>query len=345
MLLIRADASVTIGTGHIMRCLALAQAWRNRIGPVKFLCACIPDNLLKRLNDEAFEVVTSDTVPGSDDDLDRLLEIQDQEAATYLMVDGYQFDDNFQTHLSTSTARTLFLDDYGHCKRYDADWILNQNLGADSSFYDNRSERTKLLLGSSYALLRQEFLRLGGQSFYLNSPIENVLITLGGSDPQNLTLSVLTALTCLKCRPLKVRVVLGAGNPHSEEFSNIVDSIHEIEVLTNVYDMASLMRWADIAICSGGSTNWEFAYFGTPRVVLIQADNQVAATQELEKAGCVQLIDARKSLDLDRLMTQFYSLANSSSLIHKMSNANKLLVDGQGVNRILTQIYHGEVPL
>ncbi|PQO38795.1 UDP-2,4-diacetamido-2,4,6-trideoxy-beta-L-altropyranose hydrolase [Blastopirellula marina] len=339
MLLIRADASVSMGTGHIMRCLALAQAWRGQIGPVKFVSSEMPNRLIDRLKNESFEVIMNDAAAGSKEDLQHLKTLIDDEKAVRVVVDGYQFDDSYQQGLADHNCRVLFFDDYGHCSHYEADWILNQNLGADPALYDNRGGRTKLLLGSAYVLLRQEFLGLGVKSRPRRKQIENILITLGGSDAHNLTLPVLFALKQIAEKTMDVKVLLGPGNPHRSSIDDVLSEFPcSIEILDNVSNMAPTLSWTDIAICGGGSTNWEMAYFGIPRIVLIQADNQLLACQSLMMAGCASILDARHTFDEFQLINELRLLLTSTSLIQQMSHANQNIVDGHGVNRVLLEI-------
>lgn len=339
MLLIRADANAVMGTGHMMRCLALAQAWRDQIGPVQFACAEIPKPLANRLRSESFDVATIDATPGSSDDARQLIQLLELDQAQRVVIDGYQFGNSYQSELAKHPSRTLFFDDYGHCSRYEADWILNQNLGADPALYENRSEHTRLLIGSEYILLRQEFLGHADATKDLHQPVKNILVTLGGSDPQNLTLPVLLALQPLVQSTMSVQVILGAGYRHRESLQNLSKEFPcPIEIVENVSNMAPVFQWTDVAVCAGGSTNWEMAYFGIPRIVLIQADNQMPACQSLKAAGCIQLLDARNALDELDLKKELHLLTTSPSRLQQMSHANRGIVDGRGIHRVLAEI-------
>ncbi len=156
-LLIRADASPRRGTGHVMRGLALGQAWQ-KTGLVLFAVSQCTPALEERLRGEGFEVRRSAVEPGSQADAQVTAALALQLGAAWVVVDGYQFGADYQRVIKSAGLRLLFLDDYGHADHYHANLVLNQNLGADAGLYARREPYTRLLLGVRYALLRREFL-------------------------------------------------------------------------------------------------------------------------------------------------------------------------------------------
>src|SRR5215216_4793334 len=158
-LLIRADASAQIGTGHIMRCLALAQAWQAQGGAVTFATMkTLPDALQTRLQNEHIVLHLLDTKPGSADDAAQTAALAASLGAA-VVVDGYHFGGDYQYTLKSAGLKLLFIDDNVHADHYYADFVLNQNIYANEAMYANREPRTILLLGPRYVLLRLEFWR------------------------------------------------------------------------------------------------------------------------------------------------------------------------------------------
>jgi UDP-2,4-diacetamido-2,4,6-trideoxy-beta-L-altropyranose hydrolase len=158
--LIRADANSVIGTGHVMRCLALAQAWQDAGGTVAFACTDMPDSLLQRLWTERCEVHRFESAPASSreaNDLQETLRIANVVRPQWLVLDGYDFGPNYQLALRDSRWRLLFIDDDWRHERYHADILLNQNVGATAALYASRKVGARLLLGCQYALLRRDF--------------------------------------------------------------------------------------------------------------------------------------------------------------------------------------------
>src|SRR5262249_46041186 len=147
-LLVRADADARMGTGHVMRCLALAQAWREVGGAVTFRTACTVPGLIARLAEAGARVEAVKEVSARPDDADRTRETAERLGAGWLVLDGYHFSGEFQKRVRGDGARLLALDDYGHAEQYWADLVLNQNLHAGPALYPNRATYTQLHLGT-----------------------------------------------------------------------------------------------------------------------------------------------------------------------------------------------------
>jgi UDP-2,4-diacetamido-2,4,6-trideoxy-beta-L-altropyranose hydrolase len=155
-LLIRCDANLTIGTGHVMRCLALAQAWKNAGGHAAFAMAETTPAVEERIHAETMEVLPLTESAGSTDDALRTAGLARQNAASWVVVDGYVFGLEYQARLKRAGLQVLFLDDIGHAAYYSADLVLNQNAHASQALYPNREASTRLLLGPRFVLLRRE---------------------------------------------------------------------------------------------------------------------------------------------------------------------------------------------
>ena len=214
-LLLRPDASLKIGTGHVMRCLALAQGWQAQGGKTLIVMAKSTSNLDARLVTEGMQVLyLTEVLPGSLDDVRETAIIAQQHNAAWIIIDGYHFDAWYQKYLKEAGYPLLFVDDNGHARHYYADLILNQNIHANASMYGNRDPDTKLLLGPSYAVLRREFWSWRKWKRKIPRKARNILVTMGGSDPDNVTLKVIRALQQIEFDDLQFIIVVGGSNPH-----------------------------------------------------------------------------------------------------------------------------------
>ena len=142
-LYIRADATTNIGTGHVMRCIALSQAWKDKGGQVVFISHCESKKLQERIIAEGFDFIYIENPHPHPADLDKTIETlstMNYPSSTndWLVVDGYHFDSMYQKKIKEAGYRLLWIDDYGHADRYYADIVLNQNISADASFYTKR---------------------------------------------------------------------------------------------------------------------------------------------------------------------------------------------------------------
>ncbi len=335
-LLIRADASPKIGAGHVMRCRALAQAWRasERGGPVTFAMAPGAPAIERLLRDEGHEVVTVDRAPGSADDAVQAGDLARAAGARWVVVDGYTFDADYQRQVQSADLGLLVLDDHGHAGAYPADLVLNQNLGAPESLYERRGPGTRLLLGLRYMLLREDFLRWRGRAVELPPRACRVLVTMGGADPDNATLEVLQALAACQ-EPPRVQAVAGASNPHLEQLRAHAAAHKGVELLHDVRDMPSLMAGAELAVSAAGVTCWELAFMGVPTLLLVLADNQRPGAVAAHQAGVARHLGDAATLTPVALTAAVDELAASAQQRRQLSDTARRQVDGGGAARVV----------
>jgi len=338
-LLIRTDASVQIGTGHLMRCLALSQAWQDAGGKVVFLMATKAPALEACLQSEGMKIVHLSVQPGSIDDAIQTSCYAHQVEADWIVVDGYHFGTNYQRIIKNQKCRLLLIDDLGNFEYYYADLILNQNIYAHEELYGNREPYTQLLLGTRYALLRREFLKWRGWKREIPEVARKVLVTMGGSDPDNVTLKVIQALQQVDMDGLEAIVVVGGSNPHYEELQSAVQDLRfPIRLESNVTNMPELMAWADVAISGGGSTSWELAFMGVPALVTILASNQYPIAESLNAIGCAVNLGWYEDVSPTETAQALTQLLRAPGTRAEMSKHGRQLVDGDGVDRALMHI-------
>jgi UDP-2,4-diacetamido-2,4,6-trideoxy-beta-L-altropyranose hydrolase len=344
-ILIRADASTQIGTGHVMRCLALAQACLAEGGQAHFLMGSEGAILAQRLISEGVGVSYGSAPWASEADAQNTISLAKDWQADWVVVDGYHFGAEYQKWLKDAGLKLLVLDDYGHATHYWADIVLNQNITAKKEIYANREPYTKLLLGTRYALLRKEFWPWRSWQRQISPIASKVLITLGGSDPNNVTLAVIQALQKAEIVGLEAIAVVGASNPHYSELAQAVKGWEgSLTLKQNVTNMPELMAWADLAITAGGSTCWETAFMGLPSLVIAIAENQRESVLKLAQLG-LPIVPNQEDLSTEgklcRSLTDLIDLMENNYM--QISENLHRLVDGYGSKRILDtlNVYQG----
>ena len=292
---IRADASVIIGSGHVMRCLTLAEAIRDEGGEVLFLCRETSGHLGEEIRRRGFELAwvgmaKSADVPGvgdgEEDATDCLAALG--AGVDLLVVDHYDLDIGWEKRLRAKAGCLMVIDDLAN-REHDCSLLLDQNLLPDMEqrYKGLAPEGCQLLLGPQFALLRNEFHHLANSPRERTS-IRQLLVFFGGSDMDNLTGRALRELAGTS---FAADVVIGASNPHRREIETLCrasDGRWTLHVQTN--RMAELMTRADLALGAGGSSHWERCRLGLPALVVTVADNQVATTRLLHQKGtCIWL--------------------------------------------------------
>lgn len=334
-LLIRADASPEIGSGHVMRCLALAQAWQASGGSVSFvgIVAPAPEN---RLEEEDIKVWSLDADAGSLRDADETARRAKDLGASWVVIDGYHFGGGYQRRLRGAGLHVLFIDDYGHADRYEADLVLNQNIDAEVSAYEHRANHTALLLGPRFALLRKEFWPWRSPRRRPRREADHVLVTLGGADPDNLTARVVRAFDGLNGEDVSATVVVGGSNPHEEKIRAATEGGNNaLEFRNDVSDMASLMAESDVAVSAGGSTCWELTYMGIPSIIVELAENQQGIAKGLDEAGTALNLGWHETVTESEIVGAVESLLQADERRLKMAHRAQKLVDGRGTTRVL----------
>jgi UDP-2,4-diacetamido-2,4,6-trideoxy-beta-L-altropyranose hydrolase len=339
-LTIRADANSQIGTGHVMRCLALAEAWQNAGGRVAFLMAASTSSSLeRRLVSEGMEVVRIASRAGSSDDASQTASFAEKLGAFWIVVDGYHFGAAYQRIIKASGQHLLAIDDYGHADHHYADFVLNQNLDAHERFYASRESYTQLLLGTRYSLLRREFFNWRGWKREIPRVGLKILVTLGGSDPDNVSLKVLQALQHVRMNDLEAVIVLGASNPHYPQLQAAVqESRISISLQSNVTRMPELMAWADVAISAAGITAWELTFMGVPSLFLIQADNQRGTAESLDALGVARNLGRPADLSCNKIASEILNLLVAAEKRTEMARCGRELVDANGATRVLMHL-------
>jgi len=343
-LVIRADANSQIGTGHIMRCLALAQTWQDQGGAVTFISHCESNSLRQRLLNEGMNLINIEKPYPTTDDLECTLEnlsaiSRQQLTKCWLVIDGYHFDAAYQKRIKEAGYKILWIDDYGHADHYYADLVLNQNIYADESFYIHREPYTQLLLGTRYVLLRREFNSWQGWQRKIPDIARNVLVTMGGADQDNVTLKVIQALKQIEIPDLEAIIVVGPSNPNLAILEREISDLTNLQLIKNASNMPELMVWADLAVSAGGSTCWEMAFMGLPNIIMIIADNQRAVAEELHKQSIASNMGWGKKNLLADLGQHIKSMILSKEHRQEFSIKAKQIIDGLGSQRVCGEMH------
>ncbi|KFN47911.1 hypothetical protein N790_07110 [Arenimonas malthae CC-JY-1] len=354
--LFRADAATEIGSGHVMRCLAIAGALRVQGANCQFACRDLPGHLGGLIERQGFPVwllATPDAAGESllpappaavdrsqADDAGAVSRRLDRRAIDWLVVDHYGLDWRWESRLRPHAFRIAVIDDLAN-RTHDCDLLVDQTLGRRAAEYSGLvPETASVLTGTDFAPLRGEFARWRQQSLERRdgSRFEAILVSLGGVDKANHTSRVLRALASA---PLpancNIRIVMGPLAPWLDEVRDAAAALPwRSEVHVGVSNMAELMASCDLAIGAAGTTSWERCCLGLPALTMVVADNQVQGAEALAATGASWLIH-----DSQELPSMISSLLDDRSQLRDMSRAASALVDGQGLDRVVREMIRG----
>lgn len=364
----RVDASLQMGTGHVMRCLTLADALKTQGVESHFICREHQGNLIEHIRNKGYSVHVLACIPplALGDPLEKqeaentaepahstwLGVAQEQDAAAciaimhglqpdWLIVDHYALDALWERALQPYYRKLMVIDDLAD-RSHLCDLLLDQNLGRQAQDYYNLvPAHCQIFAGASYALLRPEFAALRGYSLKrrADSQIKQLLITMGGVDKPNATGLVLTALQgCPLPLDCRITVVMGATAPWLDLIrSQAALMSWPTEVLVNTSEMARHMADSDLAIGAAGSTSWERCCMGLPSVVVCLAENQLKVIEELEKERVALTLDIQKLKDdgTSALWSRFVCLEKE---LPNFIAAAAGVTSGQGAQEIAHQL-------
>lgn len=292
---IRTDTSVAIGSGHLMRCLTLADQLRVRGASVVLLMRAPAgfSGLLAEHGVPCAGVAPFGPENRTDEDRDAASTAAEIRRfyggeADWLVVDHYGLSARWERAVRASAHRIMVIDDLAD-RPHDCDLLLDQN------YYADAAERYRglvpptcvLLLGPSYALLREEFHAAAQRLRDRTGTIRRVLVSFGSTDPTGETVKALTALASLGDTALEADIVMGANSPSLEQARDLCGRIVGLRLHVQTRRMADLMLAADLAIGAGGATTWERCTLGLPTLTVITAPNQRRTTEDLAALGAI----------------------------------------------------------
>ena len=357
-IVIRTDASLLIGTGHVMRSLTLAEKLSESAGLVQFVCRPNKGDLIDFIKLKGFDVLTLPENKDNAHDFSREMsphaswlgcdwksDLDHCTAAItgsvdWLIVDHYALDYRWETAMRNKCLKLMCIDDLAD-RRHDCDLLLDQSLGRNhTDYFGLVPDHAQLLFGPKYALLRPEFSQWRARSLANREAPQlcHLLITMGGIDADNMTGRVLEAIKFSENSTLcSITVVLGSQAPWKSQVQIQANEMPvPTRVLFNVNNMAELMTSCDLIIGAGGSTTWERCCLGVPTILLILAENQRNIAHRMAKSGAAFVIDELDSLS--SIIPQVLNKCKEAEILKGLSHSSATICDGSGVERVVRNL-------
>ena len=370
LVVFRTDASMQIGTGHVMRCLALASALQTQGATCHFICREHAGNLIDLLKARGFtthrltrEKGDIDTAvdPGAEPELAHAhwlgaswredsggcKPIMAELNPNWLVVDHYALDQRWERSvldsITGSRPQLLVIDDLAD-RSHVANVLLDQNAGRTAEDYKGLVPAScDLRIGPAHALLRPEFTELREQALARREALsrpEKLLITLGGIDKDNVTGVLLAALAeTPAAQGLRITVVMGDSAPHLKAVRAKAAAMQiPTEVVAGVADMAQRMMRADLCIGAVGSTAWERCAMGLPTLQMVLADNQIGAAQAMAEQGVSLALPSPKAPDFVAALAAGLEHLSEASAYRAIALGAAAVTDGLGAARLVAQL-------
>jgi len=291
---LRADASSSIGVGHVMRSLSLGEALLDEGFGVELVSFELAPSLQSLATSCGVEVVELSCAPRSSEDAQFVL----QRNANIVVVDGYEFSREFFAGLEASSTPFAIIDDNAETNAQSPSAVINQNPHASASMYAHLQGEPKMLLGLQYAMVRKEVREVAAMN--LPSREGEVFVAMGGADFLGLTASIVEALAETG---LQIRVAVGHANTQRAHIQKLADQLGNVTLIEQQDYVSSLAR-AHVAVLAAGSSLWEACAVGTPSIGLVVADNQFASANAAKKLGFTRVVDCRVRFNVDAVLNE-----------------------------------------
>ena len=335
----RTDGNSHIATGHLVRCLSIADACFSLGMKVCFLVSDQESKALFQSFDPACRFPVRILETASYDDLEKelpeLLSIL-SDSRQFFFLDSYYVTKHYLSAVRAA-AKVAYLDDL-QLFDYPADLLINYDVIPESrsaSYQAAYQNAARTLLGASYTPLRAQFTDLQP---YCRDRVSNILVTTGGSDPYHFCLKLIEVFRESSSLHLcQLHVVVGRLSEDKDRLYKLTDELPFLQLHENVSDMASLMTSCDLAVSAAGTTLYELCAAGVPSVSFCLADNQLTAAKAFDEAGAIPCAgDIRCSCDevLVKIMNFVTDMLGNFQKRLTAQATMRQLVDGKGAVRI-----------
>ena len=353
-IIFRVDASWEIGTGHVMRCLTLADALRERGCECQFICREHPGNLIDLIAGHGFVVHGLSSLdaaqgfgqePGSPvharwlgadwrTDAAQTRKTIGDVTTDWIVIDHYAIDEKWERELRPACHRLMVIDDLAD-RYHDCDLLLDQNLveGCQERYRGKVPENCVLLLGPEYALLQPMYAELHDRIPPREGRIRRIMVYFGGADTDNLTGMAISAFGAVKTEDVSLDVVINPASPHAESLREWAARDGRIFLHERLPSLAPLMAKADLAVGASGATSWERCCVGLPSVVITIAENQRPIAAELHRHRLVQWLGHKDEVD-EHAMAEALRRFMENDLEGVWSERCSHAVDGKGTSRV-----------
>ena len=349
----RVDSSLTIGTGHVERCLTLANALRKQGAQCKFICRDHFGNITKKIQLEGHSLTllplksNSPKTSGAsgyaswlganiiDDAVDTANYLKSTQPS-WLIVDHYAIDEHWECRIKNTPGIKIMVIDGQAIRKHSCDLLL------DPTFSTEPLERwkglvpqdCKMFVGLHHALLRPEFTEARSTMHRKAGGVRRIFIGFGGVDKPNTSATALDAIISLDKNDIHTDIVVGAANIHIKELQKKCREFKDVTLHIEATNIANLMSAADFAIGGGGGMLLERCYLGLPSITVSIAQNQTELCKAMDRLGASIHLGNADQVGPCEIKSVINTLMNDRSLLMKMRTKSKDLMKPSGSSLI-----------
>ncbi|MCX5749172.1 MAG: UDP-2,4-diacetamido-2,4,6-trideoxy-beta-L-altropyranose hydrolase [Candidatus Saganbacteria bacterium] len=351
--IIRVDSSPEIGSGHLMRCLALADKLHEKGMQVSFICRELRGNICQLIDEKKHKLFHlpyyGKGAEGDDKsgylnwlgvsfqkDADETVKVINNKLGSVelLIADHYALNEEWEKSIRPYVKKIMVIDDLED-RKHDCDILLDCNYNTpDKERYVNLIPKyCKLLLGPKYALLRNEFIEARRQLKERTGRVDRILVYYGGADLTNETKKTINGLIQLNRPEIEINVIIGALNKNKINIEKMCSALPNAKCYSHINNMAQIMMSADLFIGAAGITTWERCCLGLPSIVITVANNQVKIIENMAKDDCLYLLGENYKVNDKDICAAVKYMIDHPEVLKSYSLNSIDLVDGTGAER------------
>jgi len=347
----RTDASLLIGSGHVMRCLTLADALREQGAECQFICREHKGHMMSLIEQRGHPVKALPEPSNAfnpsakpahaawlgcdwEEDAEQTQRAIGADVVDWLIVDHYALDRRWHQALRPSTKHLMVIDDLAD-RPLNCDLLLDQNFGSSAARYAGLvPQHCKQLHGPEYALLKPVYAERRAKMRKRTGEIQRVLIYFGGgADHADLTGQAVRAFYHQELADIHLDVVVSAAYAHLSSLQAFAEQRGNVSLHSQLPDLADLMAQADLAIGAGGATTWERCCMGLPSIVISIAENQRPACEVLSAEKIIDYLGDVDQVTSELIRDRLVSFLKKLDLLRDLSERGMKLVDGKGTTK------------
>lgn len=325
----RVDSSKNIGSGHVIRCLRIANKLRDKNADCSFICKELSGNLIKLIKDHGFKVflLTNEIIKYNENSsiiVDKLFNWKNDALQTAkilknlqtntLIVDHYDIDKKWEEYQKPYCKKIMAIDDLDN-RIHSVDIILDQNLFPNiQRRYLNSNKNCKKFIGLEYAFLDPNFIKKRKLIKRQKKEVSKIFIYLGNTGSSNILRRILKVFIDNSLNKFKVEVIFTGDAEERNKIINLSKNHKFIKLLDTQPNLADIMSSADLSIGAGGLTTWERIYLGLPSAVVTVADNQKECSEYLNSLGLIWLIGHHDQVGDNKITDDIKKLLSSENL-------------------------------
>ncbi len=335
---IRTDSSHKIGTGHVVRCINLANLLKSKYSDITFICRKLSGSISNRILSYGFKLIE---LPRQIKRNSEIQNIQNENVwlnvsyikdvketisvikdykVNWLIIDHYGIDFQWQKQIRKKVNRIMVIDDLAN-RIHDCDILLDQNYvnNINNRYSKKVPDNCNLLLGPKYALLSKDYKDSKTFSRNFKRSRRHILLFFGGSDSQNLTTRILNILLTIEQNLMSVNIVINKNNHQYDRLCKIIEDYNNVIIHTNLPSLSGLIKKSDFAIGSGGVNLLERCVYGLPSIVITTADNQKESSKSLNDIGAINLIGHYNEINDDIIIKSIMQVMSDIKVLSEQS--------------------------